>query len=160
MKKVSLLLILSSFLLLAISCSSEQSDSQAPEFLLPDSGIVIEDAWARPGRLNGVTAIYMNVLNGSADTDTLISLSSSAAGLVELHETYELADDMMGMREAENPIFPGREVVTMQPGGLHVMLMQLTQALNEGDEVDLILNFALAGEITIIAPVQSQSERN
>lgn len=160
MKKVSLLLILSSFFLLAISCSSEQSESQTPEFLLSESGIEIADAWARPGRLNGVTAIYMNVLNGSADTDTLISLSSSSAGLVELHETYELADDMMGMREAENPIFPGREVVTMQPGGLHVMLMQLTQSLNEGDEVDLILNFALAGEITVIAPVQSQSERN
>lgn len=160
MKKVSFLTLLPVLFLHSISCSSEQTESQVTEFVLPEGGIEIEGAWARPGRHNGVSAIYMNVLNGSANTDTLISLSSSAAGLVELHETYELADDMMGMREAENPVFPGRAVVTMKPGGLHVMLMQLNQALNEGDEVDLILNFSLAGEISLTAPVQSQNERN
>lgn len=160
MKKVSFLILLSALFLLSISCSSEQAESQTAELNLPESGIEINGAWARPGRLNGVSAIYMNVLNGSAVTDTLISLSSSAAGLVELHETYELADDMMGMREAENPVFPGRAAVSMQPGGLHIMLMQLNQVLNEGDEVDLILNFALAGEISLTAPVQSQNERN
>lgn len=160
MKKITSQILFTTLLLLTISCSSDQTELQTPEIELPDSGIEIAGAWARPGRLNGVSAIYMNVLNGSADTDTLISLSSSAAGLVELHETYELADDMMGMRKAENPVFPGRGVVTMQPGGLHVMLMQLNQALNEGDEVNLILNFALAGEISVTAPVQSQNERN
>lgn len=160
MKKISSLILFLALILLTISCSNQQSESQTPRIDLPESGIEIADAWARPGRLNGVTAIYMNVLNGSADTDTLISLSSTAAELVELHETYELADDMMGMREAETPIFPGRAIVTMQPGGLHVMLMQLNRALNEGDEVDLILNFAVAGEITLTAPVQSQNEQN
>lgn len=147
-------------LLLVISCSSEPTDPPAAEIILPDSGIEITNAWARPGRINGVSAIYMTVLNGSAETDTLISLSSTVAGLVELHETFELEDDMMGMREAEEPLFPGRSVVTLRPGGLHVMLMQLQEAINEGDEVELILNFALAGEVSVTAPVQSQNERN
>lgn len=160
MNKILALILLTTLFLLTNSCSNENRESQAAEFDLPDSGIEIADAWARPGRMNGVSAIYMNVLNGSAETDTLISLSSSIAGLVELHETYELEDDMMGMREAENPVFPGRAAVRMQPGGLHVMLMQLNQALNEGDEVLLILNFALAGEISVTAPVQSQNEQN
>lgn len=160
MKIVSSLILLTALFLLTMSCSNEQTESQAPGLDLPENGLEIVGAWARPGRLNGVTAIYMNVLNGSAEMDTLIGLSSTAAELVELHETYELADDMMGMREAENPVFPGRAVVTMQPGGLHVMLMQLNRALNEGDEVDLILNFAVAGEISLTAPVQSQNERN
>lgn len=160
MKTVSPLFLLATLFLLTGSCSSENTESQAPEFELPESGIEIADAWARPGRINGVSAIYMNVLNGSADTDTLISLSSSIAGLVELHETYELDNDMMGMREAENPVFPGRGVVSMKPGGFHIMLMQLNQVLNEGDEVNLILNFALAGEISVTVPVQSQNEQN
>ncbi len=160
MKNVLAFILLTALFLLTISCSNEKTGSQAAEFDLPESGIEITDAWARPGRINGVSAIYMHVLNGSADTDTLISLSSSAAGLVELHETYELDNDMMGMREAENPIFPGRAVVSMQPGGLHIMLMQLNPALNEGDEISLILNFALAGEISVTVPVQSQNEQN
>jgi len=159
MKTFSITLLITS-LLLTLSCNSEQIDPPAAEFTLPESGIEIADAWARPGRINGVSAIYMNVLNGSAETDTLISLSSSVAGLVELHETYELANDMMGMREAEEPQFPGRAVVTMKPGGLHVMLMQLNEAINEGDDVDLILNFALAGEISLTVPVQSKNDRS
>ncbi len=159
MKKVSPFILLTALFLLTISCSNEKTESQTPEYELPESGIEIADAWARPGRINGVSAIYMNVLNGSADTDTLISLSSSVAGLVELHETYELDNDMMGMREAVNPVFPGKGVVSMQPGGLHIMLMQLNEVLNEGDQINLILDFALAGEITVTAPVQSQNEQ-
>ena len=159
MKTVSLMSIIA-VLFLVISCSSDPTEPPAAEIYLPDSGIEITDAWARPGRINGVSAIYMNVLNGSAETDTLISLSSTIAGLVELHETFELEDDMMGMREAEEPLFPGRSAIAMKPGGLHVMLMQLNEALNEGDEVELILNFAGAGEVSVTAPVQSQNERN
>lgn len=159
MKLASVTILITVFLI-AISCSGEPIDTPSVEITLPDNGIEIADAWARPGRINGVSAIYMHVLNGSAETDTLISLSSSVAGLVELHETYELEDDMMGMREAEEPLFPGRAIVTMKPGGLHVMLMQLHEALNVGDDVDLTLNFALAGEISVTVPVQSQNDRN
>ena len=135
-------------------CNSA-SEQETPHFDLPDSGIEIADAWARPGRDNGVSAIYMHVLNGSAETDTLIAFSSPVAGLVELHETYDRGDGMMGMRESEEPYFPARSVVSMQPGGLHVMLMQLNRPLNEGDDLELTLTFSGAGELTITAPVRS-----
>ena len=141
-------------LFIITSCSSEETASEQ-EFILPDEGIEIAEAWARPGRENGVSAVYMHVLNGSADTDTLVSLSSPSAGLVELHETFDRGEGMMGMRESEEPYFPGKSVVTMRPGGLHVMLMQLNEVLTEGAEVELNLVFSQAGEITVTAPVQS-----
>jgi periplasmic copper chaperone A len=141
------------------SCNSENSETENIEFTLPDSGITIEDAWARPGRANGVTAVYLHVLNGSAETDTLISLSSPQAGLTELHETFERGEGMMGMREAEEPWFPGRSVTTMQPGGLHIMLMQLNTELLEGDEVEVNLTFAIAGEVKVTAPVREPASR-
>jgi periplasmic copper chaperone A len=156
MKKQILLTILLPVILLISSCSGGEEPAQAErEFTLPDDGIELVDAWARPGRENGVSAVYMHVLNGSADIDTLKALSSSVAGLVELHETYDRGDDMMGMREAEEPFFAPRSVTSMRPGGLHVMLMQLNRALTEGDEIDVTLTFARAGEITISAVVQS-----
>ena len=142
-------------LIIITSCSSEETASEQ-EFILPDEGIEIAEAWARPGRENGVSAVYMHVLNGSADTDTLVSLSSPSAGLVELHETFDRGEGMMGMRESEEPYFPGKSVVTMRPGGLHVMLMQLNEVLTEGAEVELNLVFSHAGEITVTAPVRSQ----
>lgn len=156
MKTTCSIIPLITFLLLFFSgCSAEQTEISGANYDLPDDGIEIADAWARPGRDNGVSAIYMHVLNGSAVTDTLIAFSSPVAGLVELHETFDRGDGMMGMRESEEPFFPARSVVSMQPGGLHVMLMQLNRALSEGDEVELILTFSEAGEITITAPVRS-----
>lgn len=158
MKNNILFLPLIILLFIITGCQNSQNEPSEIEFTLPDSGIDIADAWARPGRENGVTAVYMHVLNGSVDTDTLLSITSPVSGLVELHETYDRGDGMMGMRKAEDPIFPGRDVVTMQPGGLHVMLMQLSEALNEGDEVSVTLHFALAGDTTVLAPVRSPNE--
>lgn len=141
------------------SCSSDSSEiqQQAVEAELPDDGISITEAWARPGRENGVSAIYFIAANGSAETDTLLSISSPAADLVELHETYELEGDMMGMRKAETPLFPGRSTTALRPGGLHAMLMELNRPLEEGDEIELSMVFSLAGEITISAPVRGMN---
>lgn len=149
--------IISAFsFLLAVSCSNDDQTADAEaEIELPEEGIEITGAWARPGRQNGVTAVYMNVANGSAETDTLVSLSSPVSGLVELHETYERENDMMGMREVEEPIFPGNSAVVMRPGGLHIMLMQLQQELNEGDSLELTVEFSLNGSKTLTVPVQS-----
>ena len=149
--------VLISFLLISfLSCGKQQSENEQVQTVeLPDEGIKIQSAWARPGRQNGVSAIYMNILNGSAETDSLMSLSSPVAGMVEVHETYEGEEGMSGMRKSDNIVFPPRSVVNYEPGGVHIMLMQLNEELKEGDEVELILNFTLAGEMSIKAPVQT-----
>lgn len=151
------------FLFTLTACSQEQpetdSTSTEAEIVLPDNSFELADAWARPARENGVTAVYLNVLNGTDQPDTLVALSSKASGLVELHETYDRGDGMMGMREAEDPTFPANDAVQMVPGGKHIMLMQLNRELKEGDTVDLTLEFARAGEITVTAPVRAPQQR-
>lgn len=139
-----------------ISCNGiETSDqSQPAESMLPENGIAIEEARARPGRENGVSAIYLHIANGSAETDSLIRISSPVADVVELHESFEQENGMVGMREAEFPAIPGRSIISLRPGGLHIMLMQLNRPLNEGDEFELTLEFALDGEKIISIPVQ------
>lgn len=141
---------------IAISCTDGEDVSVSEtDIEIPDSGISITDAWARPGRENGVTAVYMNVANGSAETDSLIALSSPVSGLAELHETYEREEGMMGMREVEEPIFLGESAVEMSPGGMHIMLMQLQEGLNEGDSLEITLEFSLNGSETLTVPVRS-----
>jgi len=163
MKTLLLPLTLLTLLFTFSACSQEQSDMETSnteaEIVLPENSFELSDAWARPARENGVTAVYLNVLNGTDQPDTLIALSSAASGLVELHETYDRGDGMMGMREAEDPTFPANDVVQMVPGGKHIMLMQLNRELKESDTVDLTLIFATAGEITITAPVRAPQQR-
>lgn len=156
---VTLLILLSA----VSSCSQDQPETETDitdtEIVLPENSFELSDAWARPARENGVTAVYLNVLNGTDQPDTLVALSSTASGLVELHETYDRGDGMMGMREAEDPTFPANEAVQMVPGGKHIMLMQLNRELKEGDTVDLTLEFSQAGVITVNAPVRAPQQR-
>lgn len=156
-KKSTWTLLITFSLISFLSCTkeeNEQSSEDTPTISLPEHGIAIENAWARPARANGVSAIYMNVLNGSARADTLLSLSSPVAGLVEVHESYEREEGMMGMRQAETVIFPARDVVILEPGGLHIMLIQLREELAEGDTVEVTLQLSDSGEMVISAPVQ------
>lgn len=156
-KNFPVLLIL--FLLISfLSCGNEggnppSQDVQATD--LPADGILIENARARPARANGVSAVYLNVLNGSSRADTLLSLSSPIAGLTEVHETYEREEGMMGMRPAETLVFPAKDAVALEPGGMHIMLMQLNKELAEGDTLELTLQLANEGEIVVSVPVQS-----
>lgn len=163
MKTILYPITLLSLLFTITACSQEQPETDAgsteTEIILPENSFELSEAWARPARNNGVTAVYLNVLNGTDQPDTLVALSSTASGLVELHETYDRGDGMMGMREAEDPTFPANEAVQMVPGGKHIMLMQLNRELKEGDTVDLTLEFARAGEITVTAPVRAPQQR-
>lgn len=144
------------------SCSSEQEEQaiseSTQEIELPSDGLEIADAWARPGREGGVSAVYMNILNGTSEADTLVSLSSPVAGMAEVHETYEQEEGMMGMRPADTVIAPARDYLPLEPGGLHVMLMQLNRVLTEGDSLKFTVNFAKAGQMTLTVPVQTMNK--
>lgn len=156
-KKIAAAFLITFLLVLFFSCKNgqeEQTTEPTEQIDLPSDGLEIADAWARPGREGGVSAIYMNVLNGSSEADTLVSLLSPVAGLAEVHETYEQEQDMMGMRPAETVVAPARDALSFKPGGLHVMLMQLNRALAEGDSVEFTVEFANAGQITQTVPVQ------
>lgn len=139
------------------ACSSGEEDLSTEEnepVEFSTDGIEITDAWARPAREDGNSAIYMEIKNGSMDADTLLSLSSPVAGMVEVHESYEQDEGMMAMRPVEPLIAPARDVLSLEPGGIHVMLMQLNQALAEGDSIQFTADFATSGEIKVTVPVQ------
>lgn len=156
--KITQLFIITFLLISLISCAGEegeQTTDNTEKFELPADGIEIADAWARPGQVDGVSAIYMNILNGSSVADTLLSISSPVAGMVEVHETYEQEEGMMGMRPAEVVAAPARGALTLKPGGLHVMLMRLNRELREGDSVEFSVEFTNGTEMTLTAPVES-----
>ncbi len=46
------------------------------------------------------------------------------------------------------------ETVTFEPGGYHIMLLDIAEPLESGDEIDLTLEFAEAGEQSITVEVR------
>ena len=75
----------------------------------------------------------------SARGGTLVSVSSPAAGVVEIHE-MSMDGDVMKMRALTQGLaLPAGKAVELKPGGYHVMLMDLKRQLKAGDTVPVTL---------------------
>lgn len=82
------------------------------------------------------TGAYME-LKSDADA-RLVSVSSPAAGVAEVHE-MAVVDDLMTMRRLASLELPAGRAVELKPGGYHVMLIGLKQQVKEGEQVPLTL---------------------
>ncbi|HEX7094444.1 MAG TPA: copper chaperone PCu(A)C [Acidimicrobiales bacterium] len=60
----------------------------------------------------------------------------------------------MTMREVQAIEVPAGAEVVLAPGGYHVMLMELVEPLEVGDQVELTLTFEQAGQLTLTADVR------
>ncbi len=115
--------------------------------------IKVDDAWARPtlGQArNG--AAYMTISTTGA-ADRLVGASAPVAGKTELHN-MTMNNNVMQMRPVDAiQVAPGTEV-KLQPGGLHVMLLDLKSPLKQGDKFPLTLKFERGGEIQVQVEVR------
>lgn len=128
---------LSSLLLIAALGCSEQPASR---------GVTVEGAWVRkvPPTSN-VTAAYLTLRNTGNQADTLVSISSDAARVVEMHISETTEEGTMRMRRLKNIPVPAGEAVELKPGGRHLMLIGMDPTYLEGVRIPLRLTFRNAG---------------
>lgn len=125
--------------------------------------IAVSDAWARatpPQAPTGAIAptqaptgaAFLTLANTGADPDRLLAANAKVSRTVELH-MHMAMDGVMRMRPVEAiDLRPGK-VVTLEPGGLHVMLIGLDAPLRPGDSFPLTLVFETAGDVTVSVDV-------
>ena len=94
------------------------------------------------------------ISNFNAEDDKLVSVETEVAGAAEVHESYEREEGMMGMREVPELELPAQSTVLFEQGGLHVMLMDLTQQLSDGDTFQMTLAFEKGDSVTVDVPVR------
>lgn len=114
----------------------------------------LSDGFARATLPNApVGGGFITITNIGSEDDTLIAATSPFAGDVQLHE-MKMDGDVMKMQQLESGIpVPAGETVTLEPGGLHLMFMQLKQPFVEGTEVPVTLTFEKAGSIDVMLTV-------
>jgi hypothetical protein len=115
--------------------------------------ISVTDAWARATPQGAKTgAAYVTITN-KGDADTLLGASTLVAGEAQLHTTTT-DNGVMKMRPLKSlGLKPGASVA-LKPGGMHIMLMDLKQPLQEGESFPLALDFQKAGRIETVVKVQ------
>jgi periplasmic copper chaperone A len=98
----------------------------------------VTDAWVRgtvPAQK--ATGAFMQITSTSGGR--LLSAASPVAGVVEIHE-MKMDGNVMKMAALPKGLeLPAGQTVALKPGGYHVMLMELKQALKDGDTVPLSL---------------------
>jgi periplasmic copper chaperone A len=143
--------------------TSGSQTSVSPE-VSPESGVPalsVEDPWVRATTGSEdptMSAAFMTLDNEGGDELRVVSASADVAGMVQLHE-MAMVEGASVMREIPDGIVlaPGRGQL-LQPGGMHVMLMDLKTELVAGDEVELTLELADGSLVEVSAPVKEFTE--
>jgi copper(I)-binding protein len=116
----------------------------------------VDDAWARPGSAGSNSAVYFRIDNPGNLEDELLEASSPSAEQAEIHRSELGADETMSMHHQENVQVPARGQLRFEPGGYHVMLVNLREDLNEGDQIEVTLHFQESGEIILLVPIEQR----
>lgn len=128
-------------------------------FSNPSDKLKIKDPWMRVGAQGQATGLFFKIENNSDKADTLYKVEFAPAGLVQIHETYDAGNDMMGMREVGNIIIPAKSTVELKPGSYHVMFMKLKNDIKKGSVGDVTLYFKQAGKIIIKAEAKEMMQK-
>lgn len=146
-----------------------------------DGGAIeISDAWVRTSpSMASAGAAYMEVSNTGDSDDALIgaAVDPGIAATVEIHETVTMDSDdggmgsdttmgdmgtdttmegggMMTMQPVERIDIPAGGSVSLEPGGYHVMFLDLAAPFEAGDSIEITLTFENAGEQVVTAEVR------
>ncbi len=116
----------------------------------------IAHPWARataPGAPTG--AVYFTIETRAA-ADRLIGVSTPMAERAQMHRSIE-EEGSSRMEHVDSVSVRPDAPLEFAPGGLHVMLIDLQEALVEGDDFPLTLRFGRAGEIEVEVRVEGMT---
>jgi len=123
--------------------------------VLAHEGAHVKDAWVRATvPQQKATGAFMR-LDATLDSK-LVGATSPVSAHVEIHEMV-MQDDVMKMRQVPSIALPAGQVVELKPGGYHIMLIDLKQQIQAGDQVPLTLVFEHADGRQERIDVQAQA---
>jgi len=116
-----------------------------------------KDAWVRgmpPGAQ--VSAAYGMLMNHSDQTVTLSTVSSEISDTAEMHEVIAEGDQRR-MAELESIDIAPHETLIFEPGGRHIMLLDITAPPVEGESVEICAVSAAGTRACTEAAVRRQA---
>ncbi|MBM3350670.1 MAG: copper chaperone PCu(A)C [Betaproteobacteria bacterium] len=99
----------------------------------------MENAWVSPTQKGQTVGSAYMTLTSKQDA-TLIKVESNVAKAVEIH-SMSMERGVMKMRMLDNLVLSAGTPYQLEPGGLHLMLFDLTTPLKVGGEVEFELTF-------------------
>jgi len=145
---------------LALAGCATATPEQGAEPAVAGQSVTITDAWVKAAD-EGMSAAFGDLANTGDSDVTLVSVTSPASTSMQLHETVDDGSGSMVMQEKEGGFtIPAGGALTLEPGGNHLMLMDLTAPIVAGDEIEFTLTFSDGSDYTFTAPAKDYSGAN
>ncbi|MFD7023362.1 copper chaperone PCu(A)C [Promicromonospora sukumoe] len=136
------------------------SDDDAAAAAPAADGMALTDGWVKAAD-SGMSAAFGGLTNSGPQDVTVVSATTEASSMLELHETVENETGELIMREIDGGfVVPAGDTLTLEPGGSHIMLMDLADPLEAGEEVTFTLTFSDDSTYEFTAPVKDYSGAN
>jgi hypothetical protein len=162
------------------ACGDDEEDgsSAASTTEAPAAAVEVSGAWARTSPASAeFGAAYMTLTASEEDALVGAAVDPSVAAEVQVHETVMAGgdtssstmggDDMSGgsmegsgamtMQEVDHIDLPAGEGVALEPGGYHIMLMDLAAPLEVGQTIEVTLDFENTPDQTVEVPVRDEA---
>jgi periplasmic copper chaperone A len=152
-----LVVLLFAVVLLGAACGDDDTpDATDPGDDADTATVTVDGAWARTSPMMATNgAVYMELTASVDDQLVAAQVDATVAAAAEVHETTMDPDSgQMGMGEVDAIELPAGEAVALEPGGFHVMLLDLAEPLEVGTTIEVTLTFAEAGELVVAAEVR------
>jgi copper(I)-binding protein len=143
-------LLLTAVAWMAVACGS----SAAPLTPSPGGFISVYAASARPADAGADDAVYLTITNGQLKQDVLVGASTPVAARAVINQTATDASGMTAMHPSGPIMIRAGQDLVLAPGGYHVMLTALKQALIAGTTFPLTLTFEQTGPVTVAVDVK------
>lgn len=116
-----------------------------------------QDVWVRampPGAQ--VTAAYGKLMNHGSETVEISALSSSVSGETQMHDVIAEGDQRRMVQLMSVEIAP-HETLIFEPGGRHIMLLDMSNPPSEGSVVEICALSAAGTQACAEAAVERQA---
>jgi copper(I)-binding protein len=111
--------------------------------------LTVQDPWVKAAD-EGMTAAFATLVNTSGGDITVVGATAEISP-VELHTMIHV-DGKMVMTELEGGLLiKAGESHVLEPGGDHLMLMELSRPIRAGEEVTITLNLSDGGRVDFTA---------
>ena len=141
------------------SSSSSSSGATSPSASTSAAALSITDPWVKAAD-SGMTAAFGTLVNGTSSAITVVSATTTASPVTELHETV-MKDGQMAMQPVEGGFtVPANGSFELKPGGNHIMIMDLTTPVKPGDEVTVTLKLSDGSTVPFTAVAKEYSGGN
>lgn len=106
-----------------------------------DGPLRVKDAWVRATNVTSTAAMYLTLENRDTVAVMIVGAGTQLASAAEFHETMLVQGTSRMNRLDSLPIARGA-TLTMKPGGIHIMLIDLNASMAAGDSVALVIRLA------------------